>query len=79
MVRRALIDARGDKTQEAVAMDVGISQQFLSKLELGLLRPSSPVLAKLSMYYGMPPETLFPDIFLPNDTPKKRKSNGEEA
>lgn len=72
MVRRVLIDARADRTQEAVAMDIGISQQFLSKLELGILRPSSIVLARLSRYYSRTPEELFPDIFLPTDTPKQR-------
>ena len=54
VVRNALIKARGERTQTEVAGELGINQQTLSRLELGVRNPSSKLMAKISAYYGMP-------------------------
>lgn len=68
-MRKRLITARGTRTQSEVAKELKISQQALSRIELGERNPSTGLLAKLSRYYDEPPETLFPDLFLLNETP----------
>jgi len=67
-MREALLKARGKKTQECVANELGITQKYLSKLELGQRNPSLKVAGKISSFYKQPLEVLFPDIFLPSDT-----------
>lgn len=63
-MRHELINARGvNRTQVDVANSIGISQKYLSKLELGQRNPSLKVALKLSRYYKIGIETLFPDIF----------------
>lgn len=63
-MRQKLIEARGERTQTEVATEIGISQKYLSKLELGKRTPSMPIASKLSRYYQISLEELFPDIFL---------------
>lgn len=67
-MRKALLNARGDRTQVTVAEELGITQKYLSKLELGQRNPSIKVASKISAYYEQPIEALFPDIFLPLNT-----------
>lgn len=67
-MRKALFDARGKSTQVKVAVELGITQKYLSKLELGQRNPSLKVASKISKYYKQPIEVLFPDIFLPSNT-----------
>lgn len=74
MIRDGLIAARGNKTQAEVAKELGISQKYLSKLELGKRTPSANLLAKIADYYGKPVDALFPDIFLQSATPKRRNT-----
>lgn len=62
-MRKELLDARGKHTQEEVANNIGITQKYLSKLELGQRTPSMVVAVKLSNYYNKPLQELFPDIF----------------
>lgn len=38
-MRNTLIEARGNRTQVDVSNDIGISQKYLSKLELGQRTP----------------------------------------
>ncbi|MFV0239534.1 MAG: helix-turn-helix transcriptional regulator [Lacrimispora sphenoides] len=64
-MRKDLIDARGSKTQMEVAYDIGVTQKYISKLELGHRNPSLKIASKISKYYKKPIEMLFPDIFLP--------------
>lgn len=70
MIRQNLIDVRGTKTQLEVAKELGISQKYLSKIELGQRTPSATLLAKIAAYYDKPLHVLFPDIFLSAGTPK---------
>lgn len=63
-MRKELIQARGVKSQQEVAGNIGISQKYLSKLELGRRNPSLRTASKIGNYYGKSVEQLFPDIFL---------------
>ncbi len=63
-MRSELIAARGIKTQGEVAKIIGISQKYLSKLELEQRNPSITIAYKLAKYYKKPIEELFPDIFI---------------
>lgn len=73
-MRELLIEARGNKTQTIAASELGISQKYLSKLELGQRTPSLKVAIKISDYYKKSVEELFPDIFLQNNTSFSSKS-----
>ena len=64
MTRKELIEARGSKTQQEVALNLGVTQKYVSKLELGHRNPSMKLACKISSYYGISLEKLFPDIFL---------------
>lgn len=68
-MRNELIKARGKRTQAEVSNDLSISQKYLSKLELGQRNPSMLTAVKLSNYYGISIDKLFPDIFLCSNTP----------
>lgn len=68
-MRNTLIKARGERTQAAVSAEMGITQKYLSKLELGKRNPSIKIAVRIASYYNESVETLFPDIFLPNKSP----------
>ena len=68
-MRNTLIEARGNRTQVDVSNDIGISQKYLSKLELGQRTPSLKIAYKIASYYKTSVEYLFPDIFLPTNSP----------
>lgn len=68
-MRTTLIKARGKRTQMNVANEMGISQKYLSKLELGQRTPSLKIAIKIAAYYESSVEVLFPDIFLPEESP----------
>lgn len=68
-MRQTLLEARGMKTQMDVSADIGISQKYLSKLELGQRTPSLKIAIKIASYYKMSVEDLFPDIFLSQNSP----------
>lgn len=68
-MRSTLIEARGKRTQADVSAEIGISQKYLSKLELGQRTPSIKIAIKISSYYKKSVEYLFPDIFLLNKSP----------
>lgn len=68
-MRQTLIKARGMKTQREVSAKIGISQKYLSKLELGERTPSLKVAIKIASYYKKSVENLFPDVFLPQNSP----------
>lgn len=68
-MRQELIEARGERTQVNVASEIGISQKYLSKLELGQRTPSLKIAIKIASYYKRSVEYLFPDIFLTNNSP----------
>ncbi len=62
-MREALVEARGKKSQMNVSAEIGISQKYLSKLELGQRTPSMKIAIKISAYYKTSMEKLFPDIY----------------
>lgn len=62
-MRSALIEARGKKTQAVISAEIGITQKYLSKLELGQRNPSLKIAVKIASYYGTSVECLFPDVF----------------
>ena len=68
-MRTTLIEARGKRTQMDVANEMGISQKYLSKLELGQRTPSLKIAIKIASYYKSSVEVLFPDIFLNGKSP----------
>lgn len=68
-MRDALIEARGKRTQKDTSFEIGISQKYLSKLELGQRTPSLKIAIKIASYYKKSVEYLFPDIFLVSNAP----------
>jgi transcriptional regulator with XRE-family HTH domain len=71
MKRELLIKLRGSKSQEKLAKELGISQQFLSAIELGKRNPNVKLMKKLEEYFRVPMEELFPDIFINTNTTKR--------
>ena len=47
-MRNTLIEARGKKTQMYASSEIGISQKYLSKLELGQRTPSLKIAIKIA-------------------------------
>jgi putative transcriptional regulator len=70
-MREKLVQLRGEKSQENVAMTLGISQKTLSAIERGFRNPSIELMKKIQQYYGISMLELFPDIFLPLGTTKR--------
>ena len=68
-MRNTLIESRGKRTQTDVSAEIGISQKYLSKLELGQRTPSLKIAIKIASYYKKSVEYLFPDIFVLDDSP----------
>ena len=68
-MRDTLIEARGKRTQVDTSAEIGISQKYLSKLELGQRTPSLKMALKIAAYYKKSVEELFPDIFLAGNSP----------
>lgn len=62
-MRKNLVNARGEKSQQEVAEDIGISQKTLSALERGYRNPSIDLMKKLQIYYKVSMTILFDDIF----------------
>lgn len=65
MKRFRLINERNKRgfTQAKVAKGVGISTVYLRKLEAGTENPGRDTMIALSVYYNVPAEELFPDLF----------------
>ena len=66
-VGRLLKNLRGRKTLRQVEADTGIANTYLCKLELGLKRPGTKTLSKLSAYYGVPLSDLLQSAGLTDD------------
>lgn len=58
-IAEKLIDLRGDKTQETVARDVGISPSALAMYEGGKRIPRDEIKLALANYYGVSIQALF--------------------
>jgi DNA-binding XRE family transcriptional regulator len=64
LIRHELRRARGERSQIAVAKELGIRQQYLSKIELGMHCPNAKIVWRIAQYYSKPVDDLFPDIFM---------------
>ena len=62
-----LKELRGDKTLRKVEMDTGISNSYLSNLEMGRKNPGIKSLSKLATYYQVPLSGLVDYAGLPFD------------
>lgn len=78
-MREVLIEARGDRNQTDVATELGIAQQYLSEIERQNKTPSAKLMNRISLYYGKPVQSLFPDVFLQTNTTKWGIINKKEA
>ncbi|TQR29438.1 XRE family transcriptional regulator [Brevibacillus brevis] len=58
---------RKDKTQIEAAAEIGISVNYLRKLELGIESPGLETMLCIAKYYGVSERILFPDIFFNHD------------
>lgn len=50
---------RGDKTQQQVADDLGLTKMMISYYERGIRRPSDETKIKLARYYGVRVSDIF--------------------
>lgn len=62
-MRKALIDYRGKRTQEAMGKLFGVSQQTWSCWETGQSTPPAKVMQRIAKKSCKPLKVLFPDIF----------------
>jgi transcriptional regulator with XRE-family HTH domain len=65
------------KTQLEVALDLGISQVYVRKLESGTVNPGRNTMIKFENYYGLGSKKLFPDIFFELNDKKFIKTGTE--
>lgn len=49
-------------SQRQVSIDLGVSESHIRNIESGRGNPDVKLLFKLSVYFGVPPEELFPDL-----------------
>ena len=63
VVRKALIDYRGNRTQLAMAKIYNVTQQAWQQWEKGITNPSVVIMKKLEIDSGIKMEDLFPDVF----------------
>lgn len=61
---------RGTKTLRQVEADTGITNAYLSNLELGLKKPGFRTLTKLSRYYSVPMDHLLRVADMEGDVPQ---------
>ena len=53
-----------NKTQADMALDLGISEVYVRKIESGVSSPGLELILKYGRYFGKDIKELFPDIFL---------------
>lgn len=58
-MRETLIGHRGNKSQEQVAQDLGITRQMLGMIERGERNPSFFLMKRIADYYGLKVDDLF--------------------
>jgi len=65
MRRELLISLRKAKgiSQKELAEKFGLTQQWVSGIELGKRTPHVKIMKELEEYFGVPMELLFPDAF----------------
>lgn len=62
-MRTRLIRFRGERSQEEMGRQYGVSQQAWSYWERGVKNPSPMIMKRIEDDSGVPMEVLFPDIF----------------
>lgn len=67
-----LIELRGEKTQQQVADDIGISVSAITNYELGIRVPRDEIKIRLADYYGVSVESIF---FSQSDTERHKKGD----
>lgn len=67
--RRTLLTEirKAEGSQESVASKLKISRQLLSMIEIGQRNPNIKLMLKMSRYFGIQSEKLFPDLFFDQD------------
>ncbi len=74
-IGQLLRELRGVKTLRQVEADTGITNAYLSNIELGLKRPGLKTLAKLGMYYQIPLEHLMRVAGLEDQAPEPQEGS----
>ena len=74
-IGQLLRELRGTKTLREVEGDTGITNAYLSNIELGLKKPGLKTLAKLGMYYDVPLEHLMRVAGLADEAPEPQKGS----
>lgn len=69
VTRRTLLTEirKAEGSQESVAERLKISRQLLSMIEIGQRNPNIKLMLKMSRYFGIQSEKLFPDLFFDQD------------
>jgi Predicted transcriptional regulators len=62
-MREKLIKARGNKSQEEMAKIFGVKQQTYSSWETGRSKPLPSIMKQMEVYFSIPMEELFFDLF----------------
>lgn len=62
-MREKLIKARGNKSQEEMAKIFGVRQQTYSSWETGRSKPKPVIMKQMEIYFSIPMEELFFDLF----------------
>ena len=65
MKRQLLIDYRGNRTQEEMGRQYGVTQQIWSRWENGIQKPKTITMKRLEDAIGRPMEEIFFDVFYP--------------
>ena len=58
-IGKKLVELRGDKSREQVAVDLGISYSALVSYEMGVRIPRDEVKIRIASYYNTPIEDMF--------------------
>ena len=74
-IGQLLRELRGTKTLRQVEGDTGITNAYLSNIELGLKKPGLKTIAKLSMYYDVPLDHLMRVAGLADEAPEPQKGS----
>lgn len=61
VIGKRLVNLRGNKTQEMVAKDIGISTSALSMYETGERIPRDTIKVMIAKYYGVSVQSIFFD------------------
>lgn len=59
MIRKKLMDLRGDESRQKVSKELGITPQALGMIERGDRTPSLELAKKIADYYGVTIEEVF--------------------